>query len=288
MKHLVVVLACLILSTAAFASSSSLTPLFIGEIMRGNTVVAAPSQSVAWSGNPAALAGQKVDGATGDVAMDNAASFATNISGSDDAWGLSYGGTNVLKGWGIGAGYVDTDYSKGYGIGYGMPLKGLEVGVNWRRSEFDYAPSMEYASAAQATPRSRKESLFDVGVRKVWTYGEGEGMKGVSSIAGGAVLRDITDEIDTIVDLGVSFNFNSGFVVNVDLLDFDVFNAGVSKRFGSASEWELGAGLADGDLTLGAIYDIAKNGEPTAWRVGIAWADYDWDDVLYAGAYYKW
>lgn len=287
MKHLVVVVACLILSTAAFASSSSLSPLFIGEIMRGNTAIGNPSQSVAWSANPAALAGEKTDAVTDGPAMDNAASFATNISGDYDQWGLSYGGRSMVKGWGIGAGYTDTDYAKGYGLGFGMPLSGFEVGVNWRRLDWD---SMASVDSLQAFGRDSSQDVFDLAGRKVWTYGDdnASSVKGMSKLAAGVVLRDVTDEIDTVIDLGVSADFANGWTFNIDLLDFDTVNLGASTRLGVAKQWEVGAGLADGDLTLGAIYDIAKDGEPTAWRVGLAWADYDWDDVLVAGVSYNW
>lgn len=287
MKHTVVlVVACLLLSTAAFASGS-MSAFFIPEIMRGNTVIGNPSQSIAWSGNPAALAGEKTDAVTDGPAMDNAASFATNLSGDDDVWALSYGGRSMVKGWGIGAGYVDSDYSEAYGIGFGMPLSGFEVGVNWRHTEMDsYYPPV---GGATSTSMDDSQDLFDLAGRKVWTYGADDtALKGLSKMAVGAVLRDVTDEIDSTLDLGVSLDFANGWTFNLDLLDFDTVNLGASTRIGSAKQWEVGAGLNDGDLTLGAIYDIAKDGEPTAWRVGIAWADYDWDDVIYGGVSYNW
>lgn len=289
MKHTVVlVVACLLLSTAAFASSSGLSPFFIPEIMRGGTVIGNPSQSIAWSGNPAALAGEKSDAVTDGPAMDNAASFALNLSGDDDVWALSYGGRSMVKGWGVGAGYVDTDWAKGYGVGFGMPVNGFEVGVNWRHLDWD---TVVHVDSAQGIYMDDTQDLFDLAGRKVWTYdGDADGavVKGVSKMAVGAVIRDVTDEIDSALDLGVSLDFANGWTFNLDLLDFDTINLGASTRVGSAKEWEVGAGLADGDLTLGAVYDIAKDGEPTAWRVGIAWADYDWDDVIYGGVSYNW
>jgi len=290
MKHTVVlVVACLLLSTAAFASGSSMSAFFIPEIMRGNTVIGNPSQSIAWSGNPAALAGEKTDALTDGPAMDNAASFATNLSGDEDVWALSYGGRSMVKGWGIGAGYVDADYSESYGLGFGMPVSGFEVGVNWRHTDMDvWSPGVD---SLQGSYMDDSQDLFDLAGRKVWTYdGDGNGavIKGVSKMAVGAVLRDVTDEVDSTLDLGVSLDFANGWTFNLDLLDFDTVNLGASTRIGSAKEWEVGAGLADGDLTLGAIYDITKDGAPTAWRVGVAWADYDWDDIFYGGVSFNW
>ncbi len=275
--------ACLVVVMLVAVCVTGAQAQMISNMMRGDTQVARPSASTAWYGNPAVLAPLASAGVDEYGEFDakpwaNSISGDVQVSGDGDMYVLSWGGQNLAKGWGIGGGYAnveDGDDVDVYGLGFGRPLtSGWSVGVNWLHL------SMDWAGTA-----SSDENTFDLAVRKDFAN-DSTKTPWLTGLTFGAVLRDVTDEIDSHLDLGVALDMVGGWTLAADLIDFDDINVGASMRFGEMSEWEFGAGLADGDVTLGFLYDVTQNPEGGNLRVGAAWADYDADDVILAGAVY--
>ncbi len=295
MKHSV---ACLVVVMLVAVCVTGAQAQLISNMMRGNTAVARPSASTAWYGNPAVLAPLASAGVDEYGEFDakpwaNSISGDVQVSGDGDMYVLSWGGQNLAKGWGIGGGYAnveDGDDVDVYGLGFGRPLtSGWSVGVNWMHTSVDSndtaSPDGYVGPANGGGTWSADEDTFDLAVRKDFAN-DSTKTPWLTGLTFGAVLRDVTDEIDSHLDLGVALDMVGGWTLAADLIDFDDINVGASMRFGEMSEWEFGAGLSDGDPTLGFMYDVTQNPEGGNLRVGAAWADYDADDVIIAGAVY--
>lgn len=261
-------------------------------LARGATAIAAPTFSSAWFSNPAVLAGLNVP--EDDTLMPsekvwrNEASVDIEVSGDNNVWALDWGGYNSGSGWGIGAGYVDSEGGQGYGVGVSRRFGGVSVGVNLLHvsadgdAEADEASVRSAIAAGPGVEGDEDADILSIGVYKYFDMA-GKENSSIVGVHAGAVYQDITDEVDGVLNLGVALDFVQGWTLAADLLDFDTLNIGASTRLGKAKEWEVAAGLADGDLTVGATYDVTRNAEGGNWRVGLAWADFEADDVMYAG-----
>jgi hypothetical protein len=278
MKHLVVLLSVVVIVLTMSAADAQ----WYRNMARGDTMIADPAFSTAWLANPAVLASLAAP-ADGEVAKwHNEASADIKVSGEDDFWGVDWGGFNAAQGWGVGAGYWDSEWGKEYGVGVGKAFKDFSVGIGWQRQDED---SVSVPDSAQYDTDDSWD-FFQVGLYK--NFEMADETSSVSNVRAGAVWWDVTDEIDSAIDLGIAVDFVEGFTVAVDWLDFDTINFGASTKLGKAKEFEVAAGLSDGDLTVGANYDITHNADGGNWKVGFAWADYEWDDVAQAGVTYVW
>jgi len=278
MKHLVVLLSVVVIVLTMSAADAQ----WYRNMARGDTMIADPAFSTAWLANPAVLASLAAP-ADGEVAKwHNEASADVKISGDDDFWGVDWGGFNAAKGWGVGAGYWDSDWGQEYGLGVGKQFKDFSVGVSWQHQEEDsvYTPTSTQVGADDSW------DFLQVGLFK--NFDVSDQASSISNVRAGAVWWDVTDEVDSVIDLGVAVDFVEGFTVALDWLDFDTINFGASTKLGKAKEFEVAAGLSDGDLTVGATYDVTRKATGGNWKVGFAWADYEWDEVAQGGVTYVW
>jgi len=248
--------------------------------MRGNTVVAAPSLSTAWVYNPAvlaSLAGLDDQGA-GLMGWRHAASADLEVSGDTDLFALNWGGSQVRKDFGLGAGYWDFMDGSIFGAGIGKAWKkGMAWGVSWQNMDPDGAGS--------------SENVFSAGLTGHWGGNEYTQM---APVRYGLVVRDITDEMQTTIDVGASVQLPGGILLAADLADLtdeidSALRIGASMRFGLSNEWQAGIGLDDGDLTVGAMYNSTAGWAGGSWRFGGAFQDLDdADDSLIVGAFATW
>lgn len=252
-------------------------------IMRGNTVVADPSVTTAWLYNPAALASlagleAEFPAVPGESGWRHAASADLELSGDTDLFALNWGGVKAGKSFGLGAGYLDLCDNSYLGAGFGKSWskKGISWGLTWKNWDL---------------PSGDSENIFDLGMIM---ESPREAGSSVSALKYGLVLRDVTDEIAHIWDIGVVANLDSGVKIAADLSDLTdeidrQFRIGATKRFGAKKTWEAGIGFDDGDLTLGAMYDSSTDWKGGSWKFGAAWQNMDeGKDSLIIGAFGNW
>lgn len=272
--YLLSVMALALAATAAQAQ-------IIETAMRGNTVVAAPGITTAWTLNPAALGGvgdtsaPAVDVKWGGDA-DHIFSAEFEVSGDSDLIALNWGSVGGARALGIGAGYLDYSYGKEYGVGFGKSFGGPDTswGLSLGRLDPDFADS---------------ETVFNLGVLGSLSMSPADPY----AARWGVVVRDVTDEIIRIFDVGMALDLAGGIRVAADIGDLTDevdrrFRAGASKRFGRDGQIEAGLGFDDGDLTLGAIWSMRTAGpRGGAWKLGAAWLEGDGGakDSLLVGAF---
>jgi hypothetical protein len=273
-------LLCAVLALTLAASGVWAQTVTVDTAMRGNTLVAAPGVAGAWSNNPAGLAALAgMESAEEPLnGWRHAASVTAEVSNNSDLVALDWGGVQIGKDFGMGAGYMDTAGGSvwGFGIGKSWPRKNISWGVNLRH----VAPDGDNSN-----------NIFDAGmlgqIPQVQIFGS-------TVVKYGVVLRDITDEYGRTWDAGVAFDAPQGIHVAIDLADLsDEFDrslrVGATKEFGATNNWLVGAGFDDGDLTLGALYDSGTNWQKGSWRFGAAWQQVDGgDDSLVLGAFGNW
>ncbi len=241
----------------------------------GNAGVGVADDSVAWSQNPAGLPYLQ-------PAPITLSPFPSHISGtidldSDvDTLGLNYSARlkGRTAGWGIGywkmdMGNSDTD---NLGAGYGMPFgqRGMSWGVALRRVETTSSGSQ----VEQVSSTSNDKFVGDIGVMFRQSLP-------VSDLKVGLVARDVTDQFQSTFDLGASVDLPAGVLVAADIVDITdeadtQFNIGAEWKPPLLSAVVVRGGLADGDVTLGAGYDLGMI------QVSLSWQDLDADSLTSA------
>jgi len=271
-------LALLVLALSVTLSASAQTPT-IDAAMAGNTYIAQPDGPGAWNYNPAALAAiAGLD--AGLFTMEDwkhTASATFELSGQSDMFALNWGGYQMSKEFGLGAGYIDAWGTSTLGAGFGKTWGGgsMAWGVNWRHVD-------DGVNSAN--------NVFDLGL--VGTLGD-MGIRAIERLKWGLVVRDLTGDIQRTWDaglamaLGQGLNFTADWVDVTDEMD-SRFRVGLTKTFGQGDRIKLGAGLDDGDLTLGAT--VAAGGMANgSLSFGVAWQAHDnVDDTLLLGASAQW
>lgn len=261
MKHIIVA-TLLVLAIASIASADITT------IIRGDVMVAAPTASTAWYGNPGALA----PAASMDESAEgwqNEISGVFEVSGDTDLLAVNWGGHPNGKNWGVGAGYVDQYDVSTFGGGFGMNFKQFGVGVSLSNVDYD----------------DDNELLVDLGVRGKLPLMEESGV----DLSYGVVARDLFDNIDSDFDLGVYARFAEKFGAGLDwasVSDEDILRIGGTYDLDTFKfPMTLGVGLNDGNLQFGATADVMKT-DVGALRVGLAYVDTDDDNSVMLGATY--
>ena len=247
--------------------------------MRGNTLVASPGISGAWAHNPAALA--DLAGMSNDLPAVNgwrhAASGLVELSGDSDILAVNWGGVKTGKDFGLGAGLIDAFDTTFWGVGFGrsMPSRDIAWGASWINID----------------PKTRSSSnIISLGVAGNLSS---LGVATTSPVRYGVVARDITDEFERMWDLGIATQAG-GLDFAIDIADIANamdrrFRIGATKRVGDANHIQIGAGLDEGNLTFGALYDSGTDWQDGVWRFGGAWQDMDHgDDAILAGAMATW
>lgn len=275
MRRLVILLTVAFVSAATLGSAQSLS---IETAMRGNTLVGAPTSSTAWANNPAGLADLARHESETQLATGwrHAGSAAFELSGDSDLFAINWGGAQIGKGYGLGAGYADAWSTRLIGIGFGKAWgrKNIDWGVNWSQVSPDGGDD---------------EDRFDLGVRGEWG---GWGISTVAPARFGAVARDVLGEPS--LDLGAVFELRGGIKLYADVADVTdrwdrTFHFGATQRYGPEKQFELGAGLSDGNLTLGLLWDAHVGWNGATWRFGAAWQESEsGDNSLIAGATATW
>ncbi|MFO8080470.1 MAG: hypothetical protein R6V07_09205 [Armatimonadota bacterium] len=248
----------------------------IETVMAGRAQIGAGLISEAWLHNPAVLGMQRTaDGMDGGN-WQHSASGVYEVDGDVDLRALTWGGYPHAQRWGIGAGVMDVSGmdSFGLGAGWGTPDGRLSAGLNYQSIDtagndydvFDFAVG------------GRLSGVCPQLTRGTW----------------GIVARDITDEMQATFDIGIGYE-SELWRVAADLEDVSdeidtVLQFGVARNFGSVNQWQVGAGLDDGDLTAGFLYRPTTDTEVGPWKIGVAWLEGDGgaDDAWVIGAGANW
>ena len=271
---------CVVLCALTISSGAWAQTVTVDTAMRGNTLIADPGIAGAWTNNPAGLA-SLAGLQTSQEPLNgwrHAVSATAELNNNSDLVCLDWGGVQVGKNLGMGAGYLTNRAGSvfGFGIGKSWPDKGISWGVNWRNVSPDDGDS---------------NNIFDAGVLGQLPVMP---LTGKTVVKYGVVVRDITDEFGRLFDAGLAFDVPQGVHIAVDLADvtgeFDrTLRVGATKDFGAQHNWKVGVGEDNGDLTLGALYDSGTNWQKGSWRFGAAWQQMDvGGDSIVVGAFGTW
>jgi hypothetical protein len=235
----------------------------------GGVGVAAADDNGAINFNPANLGALNIasDAAadTEDEDWDWQVGGTIEAAGELDYWAVHLAGNNPSKGRGFGASFHSTDAPASIvadwwlaGIGSRLCDSPWHIGLSVLESDEDL-----YGD----------ETILNFGLLyKCESDSE-------RPIRAGLTVEDLTEELDSVgpfLNLGVAVPFTCGGgegLVGVDLLDAtdeveSLLNVGVELR--TRQSWAFRAGLVDSDrLTVGAGYD---GGE---WRADVSWAEED-------------
>jgi len=226
--------------------------------MAGRAQIGAGLLSEAWLQNPAALGlGAPMNGIARDGSWRSSIAGQFEVEGDVELRTISWGGQPLDGQWGVGAGWVDVIGMEdvGLGVGFGTPDGRLALGVNYQATD---------------TPGAGDLDIFDVAVAaRSFDLGGGltQGILGV-------VVRDVTEEGTTTWDVGVGVE-SAEWRAALDVEDVTdegetVVQVGAAHRFGAQREWQVGAGLDDGDLTAGVVYHAPTMNGGAAWKLGVA------------------
>jgi hypothetical protein len=281
-------LVVLIFAALMCVSLAQAQVLSVETIMQGGVGVADPEISSAWLLNPAGLARAAATGEDGARTSDLALGYGTQ--GESDIYYLTWGGGLKDGDFGLGAGVfdqsvgnlagsgLDIDFSYlGIGYGRGMGDKDMAWGVSVVRINLELGYAGEELSGNEVT--------FDAGLTGT--------LPGSMPMRYGLVMRDVTDEIARTWDIGVSVKPKETLTVGLDVKDLtdetDMrWQIGARQVLGKDGKWQVGAGLNDGDLSLGAIYAPGTEWQGAKWRYGLAWQDTDGDSALILGVTGAW
>ncbi|GEM_PF-6896365 len=247
----------------------------IESMMAGRAQIGAGQLSEAWLQNPAFLGlGAWNDGA--DSFWNHSIVAAVEIDGDTDLRALSWGGNPAGKPYGVGAGMVDVEGMDafGAGIGWGSSTGRIAAGLNFQSID---------------TGNSDDLSVLDFAVS-----GRASSALGLDGAIWGIVVRDITDEMTTTLDLGLGFEA-AQWKFALDLEDVSdevdtILQVGASRFFGREDNWQAGVGLDDGDLTAGLVYHASTSDAKLDWKIGLAYIDGGdgEDDALVLGGGTTW
>ncbi|MEN6642061.1 MAG: hypothetical protein ABFE08_06410 [Armatimonadia bacterium] len=277
----VVVLVCVVLTSAAFAQLStsqflggaSLTPRAAG---MGGAAIGVADDAGAWLQNPAGLAALNVACPSEDKlwAADAVLSFAD--AGDVDGWALTGSAWKPSSAYGFGAGLLNID-----DLG---DLVGAGYGAAWKNTPFSWGVNVVNVSLDDD---SFDDTIFNLGLMYRFAVPE------KAPIRFGLLVEDITDQSDLgpFFSLGMAWPVTPQWLVAADVTDVTgetddgpFFSGGVEYSF-VGTGWKARAGFADTgdghDLTLGAGYAFGNQ-----WRVDAAWQNADNDDILSIGAGY--
>ncbi|MCD6360085.1 MAG: hypothetical protein J7M38_04410 [Armatimonadetes bacterium] len=248
--------ACAVLVVLMLVPANAETARTLG---MGDTHVAVDNTASAWVGNPALL--PYVDGASNPNSPWPAAVEFTAALGSEvpNIQFVDISLHDAARVRGFGAGYQnwmgDGDV---YGFGYGQLwnlLPGLSVGLSG--TDVDFSPWFD-------------EFMFNFGMAYQYALP-------TADLTFGVVVRDVTDRMDTEVDLGAAAALPGGFTIALDIVDIgddcDV-NVGGEWVTGPLSLW---VGSSDSDFTAGAQYNYDN------WHVSFAYQDWDGADAYFGG-----
>ncbi len=244
-------------------------------IGRGLTRIAVPRGASTYLGNPAGLPKLVGDGLPLSPWV-NRASASTTLESEVDRYSVHYSGRTRTGTFGCGGGlwhaefdHSDADY---FGLGVGADISrwlcpNLSIGLNLVNQSTDEGDEISPDQLGDDD-----QTMFNIGLMKQFELP-------ANTCTVGLLARDITDEFDNGVmfDVGAAVEMPTGLLVAADLNDV---TDEVDTTFNIGAEWPIPmtdftvrAGLADGDLTVGAGYTVLGS-----WELSAAWADYDWDE----------
>lgn len=247
----------------------------IESMMAGRAQIGAGLISEAWLQNPAFL-GLNAGSGDPDGIWYHGVVAAIELDGEADLRTLSWGGHPAGKPYGAGAGIIDVEGMDawGAGIGWGSPTGRIAAGLNFQSVDAGNSDDLSVLDFA-ASGRMSEDLGLDSGI---W----------------GIVVRDITDEMTTTLDLGVGFDV-SQWRIAADLEDVSdeeetILQVGASRFFGREDNWQAGVGLDDGDLTAGLVYHGTTRDNEMDWKLGFAYIDGGdgEDDALVLGGGTTW
>ncbi len=278
---LMVIALSLVVSAAAWA-----TPRAAG---MGGAQIGVADDAGAWLYNPAGLSSLDVPVQPGKVwgsdiiggwyqrKFSGSSSSVGTLSSSSDkvtTWGVDWSAVDPAKGRGFGVGFEDTeDFGNLFGAGYGQ---------RWNTTPWSWGVNVNRFNPDSGSAKR----LFDIGFMYRMDRQVG------APVNFGLVVRDVTSEFDTMLDLGVGFMASDKLLLALDIADvFDASDNGPYVSFGAeltagkADERKFRAGLMDNgsdrDLTLGAGYSWGD------WRVDAVWVDVDSGNAYGLGVGYN-
>lgn len=177
------------------------------------------------------------------------------LSGDLDYMAINIAGLNELNNWGLGVSFKDFDL---------FDEQVWTLGAGFRLGEGPYS----VGASLVRLDNSVSETLFNIG--GLYTMDR----PGMLPIRIGATISDITDEIGgPFFNVGAAIPLAEGRVkLAIDVLDITdevdtLFNIGAEAAL--ANGWIARVGSLDGDLSLGAGYKYGK------WNLDAAWVDFD-------------
>ncbi len=194
------------------------------------------------------------------------------VSGDLDFWGAHLAGTNPQSNWGIGASYQSISPSGSYDwwlVGVGARLGGS----NW-----------QWGISVMDADLYGGDTTFNVGLLYA------QQLPGGPPLRIGLTAEDVSDEFNVgpFFNIGVAYPLmvsgNQQLLLAADLLDAtdqldSIINVGV--EFQPCANWSIRGGLIDTDnTTAGLGYDSGS------WQVDVAWQEQPGDDEIVATCSY--
>ncbi len=270
---------CMLIAVTSLVSSPALAQnvwsFEARSLAMGNAVVAVADDSAAWLQNPAGLP-YLMTCETSRSPWPSRLSATTDLGLEVDTIGVNFSARERAGRQGVGGGYWHLgDYElnpalslsiERFGSGYGARVgENLSVGVAVAEldMQWDFAQMIYPQQSPEAIAiYSGKETIIDLGLmyRRVGAWGEAKA---------GAVVRDVADNMKTTLDIGVAYRTAGGLLVTAEMRDATdevdgMVNLGAEYRPPQAPELTLLAGLADGDTTYGAGHDFMP------WSVSVS------------------
>lgn len=274
-------LVALLLIVAVPCAAQNVWSFEARSLAMGNAVVPVADDSAAWLQNPAGLPWVQPCGVECADATSRA-SATTDLGSRVDTIGFNFSSRDRANRHGWGAGYWDLGrYELGpmialsierYGAGYGARATDqLSWGVTVAQVDFDWSlpPVMMPAISADSIAAYQgNKTIVDAGLM----YRQ---ISGASEIKWAVVGRDVTDNMQFTLDVGASIARN-GVLVAAELRDLTdevdgMLNLGAEWRPRRQPRLTVLGGLADGDLTYGLGWDFDR------WAVSLARQHLDWD-----------
>ncbi len=276
MRHALVVLVLLLVVPA---NAQNVWSFEARSLAMGNLVVPVADDSASWLQNPAGLPWMQPCG-TDSADATSRVSATTDAGGSADTIGINYSARDEQNRQGWGAGYWELgkyDLApmvalaiERYGAGYGTRVTdALSVGVTIAQVDFDWTlpPMMPTLSANSITAYQGNETIIDLGLMYRRLTGDAE-------VKWAVVGRDLADNMTFTIDAGASIASN-GLLFGVEMRDVtdevdSIVNVGAEWRPAQEPRLTVLAGLADGDTTYGLGWDFDR------WAVSVARQHLDW------------
>ncbi len=226
----------------------------------GNTIVAVGNDSAAWANNPALLPSISADSLISP--WPNLLSVGAEVGGDYHELSVNFASRDAagVRGWGVG--FDTIDGMDVYGAGYGQTCSFVD-GLTWGVAGVSVDGGVD------------EEFLFNLGL----AY---DVPLPLSKLVVAAEVWDITDQLDTLFNIGAAYYLPGDLTLALDVWDLDdeaIVNFGAEYAGPLLAGFTARAGSSDGNLTAGLGRDFGL------FDLSISWMDLDGgDDSIFATA----